>query len=247
MVIVGQRLKDTLRAFVNSVSQAGPTDQIARWDRQICPHVVGLDRGQAEFMTKRIAQVSKTVGISTGRRSCSTLLEIVFTPDAGALAGAVAGGFATDNWHIRAALRDFADDTKPVRWISLSDDCGGGCHLPNTRLTKATSPTLRAMIVIVDTGKIAGFKIGELSDYIALVTLSNPSLSSDPPAQSVLSLFKERRPGLNDSLTEFDFSFLAGLYLSRNELGSQSQRSSIVARMAKTLRNPPPAPPAIPK
>ncbi|MEO6199484.1 MAG: hypothetical protein ABIO68_06085 [Sphingomicrobium sp.] len=46
-----------------------------------------------------------------------------------------------------------------------------------------------------------------------------------------------------DRVTEFDFAFLAGLYLSRAELGSKSQRASIIARMTRTLLNPPPPPP----
>lgn len=247
IVVVGQRLKDRLQSFVNSVAQAGPTNQLARWDREICPQVVGIDTAQAAFMTQRIAQIAKTVGIRSGRGRCATLLQIVFTHDAAPLAQAIAGGFPTDNWHIRNLLGEFAGQGRPVRWISLTDECGKGCELPNTRLSKATRPTLRAMIVIVDANQVAGFSIGALSDYVGLVALSNPSLSSEPPGNSILSLFKAPRSVEGDTLTAFDYSFLAGLYRGRDELDADAQRAAIVRRMNRDLGKRPEQPAAVPQ
>jgi hypothetical protein len=238
IVIVGQRLKNALRQFVNSTTQTGLTDQIARWDGQICPKVIGIDPAQAEFMTRRIAEIAKTVRLRTGRSTCPTMLSIVFTSDAARLAELVAADFPTDNWKMRALLKQFADGSRPVRWISLSDECGGGCPLPNTRLVKPTSPTLHAMLIIVDASKIGGMSIGEMSDYLAVVVLSNPPLDADPPANSILALFNRPRPrGSDFQLTDYDFSFLAGLYGIRLNLDAGSQRASILARMTKELRS----------
>src|SRR5207248_7699026 len=90
IVIVGQRLKEALRQFVQSVAQSGPTDQIARWNQQICPKIIGIDPAQAEFMKARIGEIAKAVHLRTGRSTCPTMLTIVFTGDATALADAVA-------------------------------------------------------------------------------------------------------------------------------------------------------------
>ena len=67
VVVVGQRLKDALRHFVDSVTQAGPTDQLARWNEQFCPQVIGIDAAQAEFMMRRIGEIGKSVHLRTGR------------------------------------------------------------------------------------------------------------------------------------------------------------------------------------
>jgi hypothetical protein len=242
IVVVGQRLKDALRHFVNSATQTGPTDQIAHWNREICPQVIGIDPAQAEFMRRRIAEIAKTVDLRTGRSSCATMLTIVFTPDAAALADAVTRDFPSDNWKVRALLRGFADSSRPVRWISLSDECGGGCGLPNSRLAKATSPTLQAMLIIVDAKKIGGLSIGEMSDYVGLVALSNPPLTGEPPANSILSLLNAPTAnGLIYQLTDYDYSFLAGLYGIRLNLDAASQRASIAARMNQELRRKQPA------
>jgi hypothetical protein len=242
IVIVGQRLKDALRQFVDSTTQSGPTDQIARWDRQICPKVIGIDPPQAEFMTHRITEIAKIVGVRTGRSTCPTMLAIVFTVDATALADTIAADFPSDNWKVRALLKQFVDSARPVRWISLSDECGGertdsGCPLPNSRLVKATSPILHAMLIIVDARKIHGFSIGEMSDYLAVVALGNPPLATDPPANSILSLFSRPTPnGLDNRMTDYDVSFLVGLYGIRLNLDAASQRTSIVSRMTRDLR-----------
>ncbi|MCA1838240.1 MAG: hypothetical protein LC674_05635 [Actinobacteria bacterium] len=244
IVIVGQRLKDALRHFVNSVTQTGPTDQIARWNQRICPRVIGIDPAQAEFLRRRIAEIAKTVGLGTGRSTCPTMLTIVFTPDAAALAGVVASDFPSDNWKVRALLREFTNRTKPVRWISLVDECGGadpipggGCPLPNTRIVKATSPTLQAMLIIVDATKIAGLSIGEMSDYLAVVALSNPPLTTEPPPNSILSLFSaSATTGPDLQLTDYDYSFLSGLYGMRLNLDVATQRASIASRMVIELR-----------
>lgn len=237
VVVVGQRLKDALRHFVDSVTEAGPTDQLARWYQQFCPQVIGIDAAQAEFMTRRIGEIGKSVHLRTGRTTCPTMLTIVFTPDAAGLANAVASDFPSDNWKVRALLKGFVDSTRPVRWISLVDECGGGCGLPNSRLAKPTSPTLQAMLIIVDANKIAGFSLGAMSDYVGLVALSNPPLTGTPPASSILSLFTaSRASGSNLQLTDYDLSFLGGLYGVRLNLDAETQRTAIAGQMNSELR-----------
>ena len=165
------------------------------------------------------------------------MLTIVFTPDAAGLANAVASDFPSDNWKVRALLKGFVDSTRPVRWISLVDECGGGCGLPNTRLARPTSPTLQAMLIIVDANKIAGFSIGAMSDFVGLVALSNPPLTAIPPANSIFSLFTASKPsGSNLQLTDYDLSFLGGLYGVRLNLDAETQRAAIAGQMNGEFR-----------
>jgi hypothetical protein len=99
---------------------------------------------------------------------------------------------------------------------------------------KATKPTFSAMIIVVDARQIAGFWIGELSDYVALVALSNPPLDRRKSTNSVLSMFEgPRTPGPPFELTQYDRSFLAGLYGSSMNQSAKVQRQAIMSRTKK--------------
>jgi hypothetical protein len=57
VVVTGQRTEEVVRAFVNEISvEMGRTDQLARWDRRICPGVAGLRGRYAQFLIDRMAQ-----------------------------------------------------------------------------------------------------------------------------------------------------------------------------------------------
>ena len=247
ITIVGQRLKDFLGSYVASVTQIGPTDQLAHWDRQICPKIIGIDKSQADYVAKRMALIAREVKLRTGQQICSTMLTIVVTKDAPMLAQVIAEDFPTDNWQIRSALRKFMNARGPVRWISLVDECGGGCELRNTRLSKATQPRLQAMIILVDSTRIGGVSIGQLADYLSLVALTNPPVDAPTDRRSILGLFggTQEVPAQTE-LTNVDLSLLMSLYNIREEFGASQQRESMVSQMARQLRREG-DPPALPK
>jgi hypothetical protein len=87
-----------------------------------------------------------------------------------------------------------------------------------------------------------------MSDYVGLVALSNPPLTATPPTNSILSLFgPPGAGGANAQLTDYDYSFLSGLYGVRLNLDASTQRASITSHMDRELRrkssrNPSPDP-----
>lgn len=237
ITIVGQRLKQVLRDFVDSHTLSGPTDQLARWDREICPKIWGIDADQVEYVRSRIAQVAKEVGVKTGRDSCPTMLTIVISTQSQVIADSVAGDFPERSWKVIAPLRKFAQAKGPARWASVVDECGGGCGLVNTRLSKSTRPRLQAMIILIDSRRLSGVSIGQLADFLALVALSNPPMDEKRDRRSILGLFNEPDgTAAAPELTNIDLTFLDALYNFREELGVSEQRGSIVERMAKDLR-----------
>jgi hypothetical protein len=250
IIITGQKLKEVLRNFVNSVTQIGPTDQLAAWDREICPRIVGLDETQTEYVFQRMAQIAREVRVKTSKRGCPTMLTIVVTRDTSTIARVIAEDFASDNIKVRNWLRKFVEAPGPARWISLVNECGAGCtadervgSLPNTRLTKATKPKLQAMIILVDSTRLEGVTIGQLADYLALVALTNPPVDAPQDRRSILSLFNGIDGVPATELTNVDLSLLIALYNIREEFGANEQRASMVTRMAKELRrgNEPPS------
>jgi hypothetical protein len=232
-IIVRARQEQALRDFVASVAEAGRSGQIARWNREICPAVIGIDQGQADFMARRIGELAASFELRTRTSDCRSTMLIVVTQDAAGLARHFARTYPitlrTDG---RAKLNLFAATSRPVRWLSVTDLCGIGCVLPNSRITRATHPQFQAMIVIVDARQIGGYSLGELSDYVAMVALANPRVAATREQESILSMFERpRRADGPFALTRDDRSFLAGLYRSNPELSAQSQRDSIVRHM----------------
>jgi len=249
ITITGKKINEVLRGFVNSVTQVGPTDQLAHWGREICPRIVGLDKAQTEYVYQRMSHIAREVRLRTSKRGCATMLTIVVTKDPSTLARVVAEDFPSDNIRIRTWMRKFLEAPGPARWISLVDECGAGCvirdgcgrggcgTLPNTRLSKATRPRLQAMIIIVDSTRLQGVTIGQLADYISLVALTNPPVDARQDRRSILGLFNESDEDKAEAeLTNLDLSLLISLYGIREEFGAGQQRASMVTRMTKELR-----------
>jgi hypothetical protein len=236
ITITGQKLQKALRGFVNSVTQVGPTDQLAHWDRQICPRIMGIDENQTEYIWQRMSLIAREVGVETAKRGCPTMLTIVVTQDASTLARVIAEDFPGNNIRVRTWLRKFLQAPGPVRWISLVDECAAGCELANTRLSKGTRPRLQAMIIIVDSTRLQGVTIGQLADYLSLVALTNPPVDAPQDSRSILSLFSRKDGEAAHELTNVDLSLLISLYAIREEFGIEQQRASMVIRMAKELR-----------
>ena len=237
-IVITAHVKEALRRFVLSLSKEGPTGQIARWDGYVCPTVVGLQSDEAQFMEQRILDIGHSAHLRPWGSGCTTSFIVVFTPDAGAFAAALVREYPvslrTDG---EASLKAFLNSVSPVRWISVSNECGGsGCELPNSRLLKSTKPTLQAMVVVVDASRVGGYSIGELSDYVALVGLTNPKASANQPLQSILSMFNTpRAPGTQFELTAYDKAFLSGVYDTRLDDSGEGQRATIVNRMGKEI------------
>ena len=153
------------------------------------------------------------------------------------LARVIAEDFPSDNARVRTWMRKFLEVPGPARWISLVNECGAGCGLPNTRLSKATRPRLQAMIIIVDSTRLNSVTIGQLADYLSLVALTNPPVDAPRDPRSILSLFNESNGDKAEAeLTNLDLSLLISLYRIREEFGAKEQRDSMVTRMAKELR-----------
>ena len=58
VVVTGRRTEDAVRDFVGAMSVTPQgNDQLARWDRRICPGVAGLRTRYAQFMIDRLAQL----------------------------------------------------------------------------------------------------------------------------------------------------------------------------------------------
>ncbi|HEX3677043.1 MAG TPA: hypothetical protein VHU79_06610 [Sphingomicrobium sp.] len=239
-IVVEGRLKQAISGFVQRLTQSGPTDQIARWKDEVCPLVLGIDPSEARFMEQRIGELARTVRLRAGGSSCLTTMAVVITSDPKAFIDDLLRNYSitlrADGWD---RLKRFVESTRPVRWISATDECGFSCGLAGSRIRKDTRPSLAAMIVVVDANQLNGVNIGELSDYVALVALSNPNDRSSTHHNSMLALFDDpRMSNASFELTDFDRSFLAALYHAPIDRSANAQRAMMKSAMKEQLSKP---------
>jgi hypothetical protein len=84
-----------------------------------------------------------------------------------------------------------------------------------TRLATGLSSLIVHVLVVADTAKVTGYTIGSISDYLAMLVLSQTQ-SSDicGPLPSILDLMAAncKRPDKPDAVTAGDLAFLRALY-----------------------------------
>ena len=87
-MVEGRKLE--AQKFVQALTDADRTRQLARWDRAICPRIVGVDEGQAVLIKQNIARVAESLGLRAYAKGCRTSMLIMFDNDAQAMAAALA-------------------------------------------------------------------------------------------------------------------------------------------------------------
>ena len=94
------------------------------------------------------------------------------------------------------------------------------------------------VLVVVDTGRAKDASVGLISDYVAMLALSQPrALDRCNPLPSVTDLFAGSCPGRGapNELTPADAAYLTALYTADAEAGSAAQKTDIAGRMSKIL------------
>lgn len=236
-VIVESPGLQALLEYVEVLADPGPTGQLARWNRTICPQVLSINPEYVEAITWRILEVAGRVNVTLMSDKCDPTVSVLLTLNPQITAEKVAEKFELAFRHDGdLQLKRFLEPDQPVRWITVTDPCGFGCLLRNSRIRKSTAPSLHSMVIVVDVNRLADYSVAEIADYVALVALANPTAQSRQSSESIMSMFeRERVEGRQYRLTDHDRAFLHALYLSEPEFDASRQQASITLRMAREL------------
>lgn len=261
VIISGRSLDGLIRDFVGEVAEPNRNRGLARWEDRICVGVANLRGETAQYLSDRISTVATDMGLEAGAPGCTPNILVIATADAGALARQLTGerrrafrmgGSGMDRGG--AALRDFVETNRPVRWWQMSIPvdsetgdiavripgvCTGDCvdasdYAPQiavasaSRLTTQIIDNLTRAIVIVDVDQVSGVSALQLADYIAMVSLAQIDPGADTSGYvSILNVFGA--PEASDSLTDWDLAYLGGLYdAERTQVGARAGRNEIV-------------------
>ncbi|EGF94338.1 Uncharacterised protein [Brevundimonas diminuta] len=242
--VSGRRLDALIENFVSEVAAPNRGRGIARWDRSVCVGAVNLRREAAQYLVDRVSTVAEDLGLNTGDPGCTPNLLIVATTDGDAFAQELVerrrralrmGGSGMDRG--AAALRDFQETSRPVRWwqvsmpvdsetgqraVRIPGECTNDCSGPMdyapvinvssaSRLTTQIVDNIFRAIIVVDISKTGAINSLQLADYVTMVSLAQIDPTADTSAYaSILNVFDD--PDSAPHLTEWDKAYLHGLY-----------------------------------
>ncbi|MGZ3345657.1 MAG: hypothetical protein ACXU82_13550 [Caulobacteraceae bacterium] len=110
-----------------------------------------------------------------------------------------------------------------------------GCG--DSTFTSCLQSVFANVFIVVDTSRVQGKSVGVLSDYVAMMALSQPrSIENCHALPSVTDLFSAScAAGAAEGLTAADAAYLTALYQANPEARKLNEQADIAGRMAKML------------
>jgi len=252
--------KEAIAAFVGTIADETGNNRLGRWDRKICPGVVGLRADYAQLLLDRIAETAVEVGLEVGEPGCKANMIVLATAESDKLAKGMIRdypeAFAKFDSGIRAsrrALDRFAVSRAPVRWwhVIARTTADGQRYQKGDqvrvrdvgRLRGGTRDDFDRVIIIMDVTRIGKLRFASLADYIAMVGLAQIEPEAEITGTStVLNLFADRAAGAEpvERMTDWDKAYLKGLYAARRDVRrGDDQEEDITRSMVKDLGGAP--------
>ncbi|HTC14644.1 MAG TPA: hypothetical protein VK695_02455 [Steroidobacteraceae bacterium] len=242
-----EQLRQQVNQFVaQTIVRPHNDDSLLRWDTPICPLVAGLPREQGEFFLQRISQAARDAKAPLAGEKCRPNLYVIVAANPANFLKLWwrhdVRLFSTANGVV--PVQRFIDTPRAVRvWYNnqaidpasgaqveplLAQSLGpGGAsvsfpvnYLPgrmSSRLQHMMVRNVQSAIVIIDAQQMSGFEIGQLADYVSMVSLAEINLDKDVGnIPSILTLFRHPAEAPQE-LTVWDRSLLHAVYTSRQQ------------------------------
>lgn len=263
VTVTATKLREAFHKFLRGFVVPTPvTGSIARWQRRVCPLVVGQNSQYTAFITQRIKYVALAAGAPVNTEaSCKPNIEVVFTTTPQALLDNVRHhdvfwlGYAESI----AQLDKLAIVTRPVQaWYTTETTDNNGRRFTDSpilsnvngqvhfepawyassggRINSGIDSGFNHILIVIDSTKLEGQKIVPLADYISLLALTQVnSLETCQPLLSVVNMLATDCGPVEDGLTTFDMAYLQGLYKMPSGRNLMFQRNDIASVMADAL------------
>ena len=261
VVVVAPR-DDAIEAFVENVTAADSNRRLGRWTKELCPGVIGLKPRPARYMLGVLADTALRLGLKVGKPGCRANALIVVATDAQSFTDDLvkthprvfnASGVDGPVTRGKAALKDFVQTPRPVRWWHMSEvvsaetgkaiDDGRLKVRSMSRIGDNVTDDFAYLIVVIDAKSAGrGVSMRGLSAYVTMVVLAqvNPDAETGS-APSILNLFKDRDVGAKpaDGLTSWDWAYLKSLYgANRAKKTRRAPRRDVRDGMKRELTRP---------
>jgi hypothetical protein len=246
---------DNIKIFVDSHSEPknSGTRTLSRWKTAVCLKTEGLPEAYADYVSARVEAIAAAVDTPQEKRKpCNPNVYVIFTNEPQkAIDMTVDQNPDLLGYHYSSQLKKLKTFDHPIQaWhiTGLQAVGASGVQIdsvwaPPLIVTWAT-PVFTGVhsfilftLVIVDGRKILGYPLGALSDYIAMLTLSQVRLIDGcGELPSILDLMasacKREKPR---SITAADLAYLRALNTIGQEIGYFMQKTEIETKMKKQL------------
>ena len=243
------------------------TGKMVRWNVGICPLVIGLRRQAVAFIEARVREIAARVGAPVDTKAgCKPNIEIAFTTTPQELANwlrekhpAYLGYYGSNSQADRLAAVThpiqawYATATRDNNGTVQMDEknVGGGgvtvagSYFPDaksyavtgSRLGDGLSSGFHHVIVAIEPNKMARYEIGTLTDYIAMLALTQlKSLDTCQPLPSIVNLLAQGCGNSPSTLTGNDEAYLKGLYRMNADKNLGTQTDEVAYRMEQELK-----------
>ena len=245
--------------FIDEIAALPMGRGFARWQGRVCVGVHNLERTAAQYLVDRISALALDVGLAPGEPGCNPDVIVIFTADGKETASYIVENRAEvlrptgDGGQHRglAAMDEFAESDRAIRWwhLSMPVDArnGNSAQRQNgesltayptvivdgpSRLHSGVRDAMLRVIIVVDSSKLTGTTWQQLGDYLAVVSLAQVDLDTDPRTfDSILNLFSN--PKAYSGLTDWDRSYVRALYEFDQQRNPRLQTGEIVSQMVQ--------------
>ena len=233
-IIVEGRTANALDRFIKQLTQTRQGRQVARWNNHICLRILGLDNVHDQYITQRIINIAREVKINVSAGHCRPNILVIVTEDADRFIDLLIKRYPTLFQNTKsgvAFLRRQKEElrrSRPVRWINASRTDSYALYTAS-RLTEPTQESTVMSMVIVNPTKMEHLTWSQLADYLVMVTLANPSMTTQYNSTTILSMFQLRDKGASTppSLTTDDRAVLHAIYGTSANVSASMQREQI--------------------
>lgn len=243
-------IRAQVHAYVRNAAVKPRGDTLLRWREAICPLVAGVPHEQGEYILARLTLIARTTGARLAGERCAPNFYIVVTdqPEALLKAWRKRDG-ALFGYQAPAKIGRFIGQDRPVRvWHNWEHGPADGSrpteydqrgtptigHPKDSRIVTNAVRAGWGVVAVVDSRRIEGVSVAQITDYIALTGLAELYPDADTgAAPTILRLFDGPAADAPASLSTWDQAFLAALYRSEQE--NLMQRSQIAARMLRDV------------
>lgn len=257
IVVTGSRdTERQVRDFVGALTQASPRGQIGRFEQKLCPAAFGVGVDQQAEIERRLRMVATEAGIPVGEPDCAPNSILMVTSTKGpflkelrrarpeyfggltirAFQQLVRAAGPTASWQL-----EYKVDARGVPVSSNGDEpMVNRTIYPGSLITAADRPVFEAAALVVEGSALDGLTTTQVADYAAmrLFARTDPQRLAGSAAPTILGILDAPMgTAVPPTLTQWDMSFLRGLYASPNNLYSAAQRSSVGRQILKDLEH----------
>lgn len=243
IVVEGQRGTEDRPSVVTKLRRMideSTGDQLARFEDEICPVVIGMPADWAAILTRVIRENIVATGGKLGRDGCSVNAAVIFIDQPQELLWAL--NKEEPSFFMNMSPREFDQFSGPRRaaysWHTVNTYTKDGVHMDKvsrfasaTRLYTNVREEMESGIVVIDRRATIGKSLRQLADFATMHLMLDVNWRSNQvDRSSILSLFHQHEAGPPLRMSSFDRNALSGFYLQRENNRTADQQRQNIAR-----------------